>query len=280
VPHHEDAIRKAFAGLFTIDGELGHGGMAYVFRARRVDDDAEVAVKVIRPELAVGIGYARFQREIALLQPLEHPHIFPLLEAGERGLYLYCVMPRASGGSLKARLLRNGPLPVAEAVAVAQQIGGALDYAHAHDVLHRDIKPENILRDADGWVLCDFGVARAMEAASSESLSPSGLIIGTPHYMSPEQGQASKHLDHRSDLYAFGCVLYEALAGHPPFTGATPQAIIARHAKERVPKLRLARPDVPEHVEAAIEWLLAKKPKDRPKNASALLEVMRSNRAT
>jgi serine/threonine-protein kinase len=266
VPHHEDAIRKAFAGLFTIDGELGHGGMAYVFRARRVDDGAEVAVKVIRPELAVGIGYARFRREIALLQPLEHPNI-------------YYVMPCAAGGSLKARLLRDGPLPVAEAIALAWQIGGALDYAHAHDVLHRDLKPENILRDADAWMLCDFGVARAMEAASAESLSPSGLIIGTPQYMSPEQGQASKQLDHRSDLYAFGCVLYEALAGHPPFTGATPQAIIARHAKERVPKLRLARPDVPEHVEAAIEWALAKKPRERPRDARSLLEAMTGNRA-
>jgi serine/threonine-protein kinase len=273
VSHHEDAIRKAFSGLFTIEGELGHGGMAYVFRARRVDDDAEVAVKVIRPELAVGLGYSRFQREIALLQPLAHPHIFPLLEAGERDLYLYYVMPCAAGGSLKRRL-RAGPLPVADVLELAGQIGAALDYAHAHDVLHRDLKPENILRDQDHWALCDFGVARALEAASSESLSPSGLIIGTPHYMSPEQGQANKRLDHRSDLYAFGCVLYEALAGHPPFTGATPQAIIARHAKERVPKLRIARPEVPEHVEGAIEWLLAKKPKDRPRNAAALLEAL------
>jgi len=274
VPHQEEAIRNAFAGLFTIDHELGHGGMAYVFHAHRVADGAEVAVKVIRPELAVGIGYARFQREIALMQPLEHPHILPLLEAGERGLYLYYVMPCASGGSLKSHLRAGGPLPLADALVLAAQIGHALDYAHARGLLHRDIKPENILRTGDCWALCDFGVARAMEAAVSQSLSPSGLIIGTPHYMSPEQGQASKKLDHRSDLYAFGCVLYEALAGHPPFTGATPQAVLARHLKERVPKLRVARPDLPEHVEAAIEWLLAKQPKDRPRNAAQAVKAL------
>jgi len=274
VPHREEAIRHAFAGLFTIEHELGHGGMAYVFQARRVTDGTEVAVKVIRPELAVGIGYARFQREIALLQPLEHPHIFPLLEAGERGLYLYYVMPCAAGGSLRSHLRAAGPLPQADALALAAQIGSALDYAHGRALLHRDIKPENILRDGTRWVLCDFGVARAMEAAVSESLSPSGLIIGTPQYMSPEQGQASKKIDHRSDLYAFGCVLYEALAGHPPFTGATPQAIITRHAKERVPKLRLARPDMPAHVEAAIEWRLAKQPKERPRNAAQAVKAL------
>jgi serine/threonine-protein kinase len=274
VPHQEETVRNAFAGLFAIDHELGHGGMAYVFRARRVADGAEVAVKVIRPELAVGIGYARFQREIALLHPLEHPHIFPLLEAGERGLYLYYVMPCATGGSLKARLRETGPLPLAEAVALAAQIGSALDYAHAHGLLHRDIKPANILRTGDRWALCDFGVARAVEAAASESLSPSGLVIGTPQYMSPEQGQASKTIDHRSDLYAFGCVLYEALAGHPPFTGATPQAVLARHVKERVPKLRVARPDLPAHVEAAVEWLLEKKPKDRPKDAAQAVKAL------
>jgi eukaryotic-like serine/threonine-protein kinase len=272
--HHEQAIREAFASLYAIGRELGHGGMAYVFHAHRVADGAEVALKVIRPELAVGIGYARFQREITLLQPLEHPHIYPLLEAGERGLYLYYTMPCAAGGSLKSRLVARGPLPLADALELARQIGDALDYAHGRGLLHRDIKPENILWTGDRWVLCDFGVARAVEAAASDSLSPSGLIIGTPQYMSPEQGQAIKTIDHRSDLYAFGCVLYEALAGHPPFTGATPQAVLARHVKERVPKLRVARPDLPAHVEAAVEWLLAKKPKDRPKDARQAVEAL------
>jgi eukaryotic-like serine/threonine-protein kinase len=277
MPHHEESIRATFAGLYTITRELGHGGMAYVFHAHRVADGAEVAVKVIRPELAVGIGYARFQREITLLQPLEHPHIFPLLEAGERGLYLYYAMPCAAGGSLKSRLVAGGPLPLADALDLARQIGSALDYAHARGLVHRDLKPENILWAGDRWVLCDFGVARAVEAAASESLSPSGLIIGTPQYMSPEQGQASRKIDHRSDLYALGCVLYEALAGHPPFTGATPQAVLARHVKERVPKLRVARPELPAHVEAAVEWLLAKKPKDRPKDAASVVEALQGS---
>jgi len=275
VSSQESTVREALAARFRIERELGHGGMAYVFCARRVDDDTEVAVKVIRPEISIGIGYERFRREIAVLGPLDHPHIFPLLETGEVGAYLYYTMPCASGGSLKGRLLRERQLPVADVVALATEIGSALDYAHGRGVLHRDIKPENILNHEGAWALCDFGVARAMEAATSESLSPSGMVIGTPQYMSPEQGAASRRLDARADIYAFGCVLYEALAGHPPFTGATPQAIIARHAKERVPKLRLGRPDVPEHVEAAIERALAKQPKDRPKTAGELAMALR-----
>jgi serine/threonine-protein kinase len=142
-------------------------------------------------------------------------------------------------------------------------------------VLHRDIKPENILWHGDRWTLCDFGVARALEAAAADSLSPSGMVIGTPHYMSPEQGSAQRKLDGRSDLYALGCVLYEAVAGHPPFTGATPQAIIARHLKERVPPLRVARPEVPEHLAAGIERALAKKPRERPRNGAALAAALR-----
>jgi len=268
--HHEAVIRQAFADRFLIERELGHGGMAHVFRARRLDDDATVALKVIRPEISIGIGYDRFRREIALLEALDHPHILPLLETGEIGPYIYYTMPCALGASLKERLIREQRLAVPEVVAIATQIGAALDHAHGRGVLHRDIKPENILWDEDCWLLCDFGIARALEAAGADSLSPSGMVIGTPHYMSPEQGTARKDLDGRSDIYALGCVLYEALAGHPPFTGATPQAVIARHVKDRVPRLRLARPDVPEHVEAAIERALAKKPKDRPRSAGGL----------
>jgi len=272
--YHAAAIREALAPRFRFERELGHGGMAIVFCARRVDDDAEVAVKVIRPEIAVGIGYERFRREITVLAPLEHPHIFPLLETGEIGPYLYYTMPCAGGGSLKDRQQITPQLPLDEVLGLARQIGSALDYAHGRHVLHRDIKPENILRHEGAWALCDFGIARAMEMATSESLSPSGMVLGTPQYMSPEQGTGSRELDARSDLYAFGCVLYESLAGHPPFTGATPQAIIARHAKERVPRLRIARPDVPERVEAAIERALAKKPKDRPKTLAQLTAAM------
>jgi serine/threonine-protein kinase len=267
-------VRAAFADTYAIERELGRGGMACVYQARRREDDVPVAVKVIRPEISVGIGFKRFQREIELLMRLDHPHILPLLETGEAGPYLYYTMPCAVGESLKARLVHDRRLPFADVLAVASQIGAALDYAHAADVLHRDIKPENILWHEDRWALCDFGVARALEAATPESLSPSGMVIGTPQYMSPEQGTARKGLDGRSDIYALGCVLYEAVAGHPPFTGATPQAIIARHAKERVPKLRIARPDVPEHVEAAIEWALKKEPKERPANAAALVRRM------
>lgn len=271
---HIEDIQAAFATHYAIDRELGHGGMAYVYRGRRRDDDATVALKVIRPEVAVGLGYKRFQREIELLMRLEHPHILPLLETGEVGPYLYYTMPCASGDSLKARLVAHRSLAVADVIEVASQIGAALDYAHARDVLHRDIKPENILWDEDRWMLSDFGVARAIDAAAPESLSPSGMVIGTPQYMSPEQGTASRSLDARSDIYALGCVLYEVLAGDPPFSGATPQAVIARHVRERVPALRIVRPDVPEHVCGAIEQALAKKPKDRPKNGAALARAL------
>jgi serine/threonine-protein kinase len=267
-------VRAAFAGAYDIERELGHGGMARVFRARRSDGAGVVAIKVIRPEISVGIGYQRFRREIELLMRLDHPHILPLLETGEAGTYLYYTMPCADGESLKARLVRDGTLPLADVVALASQIGAALDYAHARRVLHRDIKPENILWHENRWTLCDFGVARALEAAAPDSLSPSGMVIGTPQYMSPEQGSARRKLDGRSDLYALGCVLYEALAGHPPFTGATPQAIIARHMKERVPSLRVARPEVPEHMAAGIERALAKRPKDRPRSGAHLVESM------
>jgi serine/threonine-protein kinase len=267
-------VRAALADSHTIERELGHGGMACVFRARRRHDDRLVAVKVIRPEIAVGIGYQRFRREIELLMRLDHPHILPLLETGEAGAYLYYTMPCAEGESLKARLTQEGTLPLPDVVVVASQIGMALDYAHAQDVLHRDIKPENILWHADRWTLCDFGVARALEAAAPDSLSPSGMVIGTPQYMSPEQGAAKKRLDGRSDLYALGCVLYEAVAGHPPFTGATPQAIIARHMKERVPSLRAARPDVPEAMAAGIERALAKNPRERPRSGAELARAI------
>jgi len=263
-------VRAAFAHVYEIEEELGHGGMARVFRARRLDGDDCVAVKVIRPEIAIGIGYRRFRRETELLMRLDHPHILRLLETGEAGRYLYYTMPCADGESLKARLVREGRLPLADVVAVASQIGAALDYAHAQDVLHRDIKPENILWHEGRWTLCDFGVARALEAAAPDSLSPSGMVIGTPQYMSPEQGAARKKLDGRSDLYALGCVLYEAVAGHPPFTGATPQAIIARHMKEPVPSLRVARPEVPERMAAGIERALAKTPRERPRSGAAL----------
>ena len=265
-----DDVRAALSDVYEIERELGHGGMAYVFRARRRDDDATVAIKVIRPEISVGIGYQRFRREIEVLIRLDHPHILPLFETGEAGSYLYYTMPCALGKSLKTRLVKDGRLPLADVHTVAAQIGSALDYAHAQGILHRDIKPENILWDEDRWMLCDFGVARAIEAAAPESLSPSGMVIGTPQYMSPEQGTAKKGLDGRSDLYALGCVLYEAVAGQPPFSGATSQAIIARHVKERVPSLRIARPEVPAAMAAAIERALAKKPKDRPKSGGDL----------
>jgi serine/threonine-protein kinase len=269
-----ESIRTALAPQYAIGEELGHGGMAYVFRARRVADDRPVAVKVVRPEIALALGPDRFTREVGLLRPLNHPHILPLLETGVAGGLLYYTMPCATGESLRTRLDRERRLSVAEVLRIAEQVGSALDYAHDQGVLHRDIKPENVLEFEGCWVLCDFGIARAIETAAG-SLSPSGVVIGTPTYMSPEQGAAVRELDGRADLYALGCVLFECLAGEPPFHGPTPQAIIARHAKERVPSLAVLRRDVPATVQAAIERLLAKQPKDRPRNARAAVEALR-----
>jgi serine/threonine-protein kinase len=274
MPVELEVLRPQLASLFALEREVGRGGMAAVFRARRLADGAVVAVKVLQPEVAAALGGARFLREITFLRRLSHPHILPLLDSGEAGRLIYFVMPLATGESLRARLNRVGPLAVREVTEIGRQMALALDYAHGQNVLHRDLKPENIL-DHDGrWVLCDFGLARAIEVAGHDSLSPSGIAIGTPTYMSPEQGAGSEALDGRADLYGLACVLYEALAGVPPFTGATPQAVIARHAADPPPKLRVVRPDVPGHVEAAIAWGLAKRPDQRPAAGAELARLL------
>ncbi len=274
MPITVDKVRVALAARYAIEDEIGRGGMAVVFRATRLADGLSVAVKVLRPEVAATLGPDRFQREIAFLQQLVHPNILPLLESDDAGPFIYFVMPFASGESLKTRIRCAGHLAVDVVVDVACQMAAALDHAHQHNVLHRDIKPENILEHDGRWTLCDFGVARALALAGPDSLSPSGIVIGTPAYMSPEQGAPGTVLDGRSDLYALGCVLYEALAGVPPFTGPTPQAVIARHARERPPSLRVVRPDVPPPVAAALERALAKRPTDRPRSVGELAGLL------
>ncbi|MBI3983057.1 MAG: serine/threonine protein kinase [Gemmatimonadetes bacterium] len=264
-------IQHALAGRYEVDRQLGRGGMATVYLAVDRVTGRQVAVKVLLPELAVTVAADRFQREVAILSKFSHPNILPLLDSGADGSFVYFVMPYAHGDSLRALLNREPQLSVDRTLAIARDIAAGLDYMHANNVVHRDIKPENVLFDEGRAVLCDFGVARAIVASTGDSISSSGLIIGTPAYMSPEQAEGHSDLDARSDIYSFACLIYEMLAGEPPFTGRTAQVVIAKQVKERPPSLGVVRPDVPADLGAALERALAKDPKARPRSGSELV---------
>jgi serine/threonine-protein kinase len=237
--------------------------MACVYLAHDRQLDRDVALKVLRPELAAALGIERFLREIRIEARLQHPHILPLYDSGAADGLLYYVMPYVEGESLRDRMRREKQLPVAEAVRIAREVAEALDYAHKHGVVHRDIKPGNILLSGGQAVVADFGIARAISVADQESLTASGLAVGTPEYMSPEQGTGDSDVDGRSDIYALGCVLYEMLGGEPPFTGRTAQNILARHRQEPPPPLRVVRPTLPAELTDVVETALAKVPADR-----------------
>src|SRR5881396_1727591 len=267
-------LRGALADRYAIDRELGHGGTATVYLARDLKHGRSVAVKVLRPELAAALGAERFLREIEIAARLTHPHILPLHDSGEAGGFLYYVMPFVEGESLRDRLNREPQLPVEEAVRIAREVATALSYAHSQDVVHRDIKPENILLSGGEAVVADFGIARAIVAAGAETLTDTGLAVGTPGYMSPEQATGAMQLDGRSDVYSLGCVLYEMLAGHPPFLGTTAQEILARHSLDAVPPLRTIRPELPPALERVVLKALAKSPADRFRTPAALSEAL------
>jgi hypothetical protein len=261
----DDAVthsRAPFAGRYTIERELGRGGMATVYRARDLRHDRAVALKVLHPELAASIGAARFAREIRLLAGLHHPHILPLFDSGEHEGAVFYVVPCVDGESLRRRLERERQLPLEEALRITREVADALDHAHRHGVIHRDIKPENILLEEEHAIVADFGVARAVTRAVDESQTTAGMVVGTPAYMSPEQASGEAELDGRSDQYSLACVLYEMLAGAPPFSGATPRATIARRFTEPAPSLRHER-NVPESLDRAIRRALAAVPADR-----------------
>jgi len=259
---------------YTIQHELGRGGAAFVFLAYDLKHERPVAIKVLRPEIAVLLGVERFLREIRFAAQLQHPHIMPLFDSGEAGGSLYYVMPYVAGQSLRQRLAREGQLPLDEALRITRDVCDALSYAHGQDIVHRDIKPENILLDASHALVADFGLARAIAAAGGEKLSESGMTVGTPAYMSPEQAGADSRIDGRSDVYSLGCVLYEMLAGTPPFTGPSAQALLARHALDPVPPLRTVRRSLPEHVEQAVMKALEKVPADRFATAGQFLAAL------
>ncbi len=274
-------LKTALTERYTIERELGRGGMATVYLARDVKHDRPVALKVLRPELAAVLGAERFLREIRLTAQLQHPHILTLIDSGEADGFLYYVMPYVEGETLRQRLEREGQLPLDEALGITRAIASALDFAHGHGVIHRDIKPENVLLHQGEPMVSDFGIALAVSTAGRERLTETGLSLGTPAYMSPEQASAEPKLDGRSDQYSLASVLYEMLAGEPPYTGPTAQAIIAKRLTEPIPHLGTVR-HVPPAVEATVTKALAKAPADRFTTTGAFVAALTagSTRAT
>jgi serine/threonine-protein kinase len=256
-------LQAALAARYTIGSEIGRGGMARVYRAHDRQHDRDVAIKVLHPELAAAVGAERFLREIRIAARLQHPHILPLHDSGTADGLLYFVMPYVEGEALRDRLRREKQLPLADALRIAREVADALAYAHAHNVVHRDIKPGNILLSGGHAIVADFGIARAISAAGGQEVTTTGTVIGTPEYMSPEQASGEPAIDGRSDVYSLACVLYEMLGGEPPFTGRTPQVVLARHRQESPLALSVIRPHLPQEVERALRIALAKIPADR-----------------
>ena len=256
-------VQEALAGHYQVECLLGKGGMSYVYKGKALVNDRDVAIKVFRPEFSITLLRDRFHQEVEILQDLQHPNILPLIESGESEFMVYYVMPFAHNGSLFDRVQRERSMSLEDAVVVTRAVASALDYAHGHDVIHRDVKPENVVFDGDTAMLCDFGVARAMFRSSGERISTSGLIVGTPHYMSPEQALGQKDIDFRTDIYSLAVLTYEMLAGEPPFGGRNQQTIRRKQIAEHPPSLRVVRPDLPEYVEDIVMRGLAKEPKDR-----------------
>jgi serine/threonine-protein kinase len=244
-------ISGALSGHYRLEQEIGAGGMATVYLAEDLRHDRRVALKVLRPELAAVIGAERFLAEIKLTANLQHPHILPLFDSGAADSFLYYVMPFVEGESLRDRLRREKQLPVEDALRIAREVADALDYAHRHSVIHRDIKPENILLHDGRALVADFGIALAASQAGTR-MTETGMSLGTPQYMSPEQAMGEREITARSDVYALGAVLYEMLTGDPPFTGSTAQAVVARVVTEAPRPLLPQRHTIPPHVEAAV----------------------------
>jgi len=259
---------------YTVERELGRGGMATVFLAQDLKQHRPVAIKVLRPEIANAIGIERFLLEIEIAAQLTHPHILPLFESGKGDGLVYYVMPYVEGESLRDRLTREKQLPLDDAIGIAKQVALALAHAHSHGIVHRDIKPGNIMLVGGEAVVADFGIARAISSAGGEHLTETGIALGTPAYMSPEQAGGEQSIDGRSDIYALGCVLYEMLGGEPPFTGPSSQAVIARQLGEEPRSLRIVRPKIPPAIEAVVRTALEKVPADRFSTAGDLIEAL------
>jgi len=268
----QERLSNGLDSRYTVERQLGEGGMAVVFLAHDAKHDRRVAVKVLRPEISAEIGAERFLREIKLAAGLTHPHILPVYDSGEADGLLFYVMPNMEGSSLRERLDRERQLPLDESLRITSEVAAALDYAHRHSVIHRDIKPENILLHEGNAMVADFGIGKAL--SKNRSITQTGMSVGTPSYMSPEQASGDIEVDGRSDLYSLGCVLYEMLTGEPPFTGPSAQAIIAKRFVSPIPKVKVSR-DVPDALDAAISRALARTPADRFSTAADFAERLR-----
>ena len=267
-------LNNSLEGRYVIEREIGQGGMATVFLARDLRHDRRVALKLLKPELGAALGVERFQSEIRVTANLQHPNLLPLFDSGEANGLLFYVMPFVDGESLRARLDREKQLPVDEAVRIAVAIARALNHAHQHGVIHRDLKPENILLQAGQPVIADFGIALPAGKADNARITQTGLALGTPHYMSPEQAMGDRDLDGRSDVYSLACVLYEMLAGEPPHTGPSAQAVIFRRLTDSAPHVRRLRDVVPASIEQALIKALSRTPADRFVSAGAFADAL------
>ena len=266
-------VREAVADRYVVDREIGRGGAARVFRAK-APDGTVVALKVLHPELLVSVAAERFLREIRLVSQLDHPGIGRLLDSGERDWLVYYVMPYIEGPTLKAYLARYGHLSLADTLRTAQDLLAALDHAHQREIIHRDVKPDNIMLASTGVVLLDFGIARAIEVSGSDRLTRSGVAVGTSSYMSPEQIGGAQDIDYRSDLYSLGCVLFECLAGKPPFQHQSEVAVLQMHRTHAPPDLRQLRPDAPPEWAVVVGRALEKDRADRWNSARAMRDAL------
>ena len=274
MPELLDRLKTALADRYAIEREIGAGGMATVYIAHDLKHDRKVAIKVLRPELAAVLGAERFLNEIKVTANLQHPNILPLYDSGEAESFLYYVMPFIEGESLREKINRETQLRVEETVEIAKSVAAALQYAHDRDIVHRDIKPENILLQSGQALVADFGIALAVSVAGGPRLTETGLSLGTPQYMSPEQATGDRELDARSDVYSLGCVVYEMLVGDPPHTGSTVQAVIAKVLSEQPSPITQARSLVPGNVDAAVQQAIAKSPADRFQTAVQFAEAL------
>ena len=266
-------VRQAFTGKYDVEREIGKGGNARIFLARDSTGQA-VALKILHPELLVSVAADRFLREIQIASRLDNPHIAKILDSGEREWLVYYVMSYVEGATLRERLDTTRLLPMAETLRIACDVLEALDHAHGHGIIHRDVKPANIVLSSAGAVLLDFGIARAVIASGSDQLTRSGIAVGTSTYMSPEQITALSDIDHRSDLYSVGCVLFECLAGEPPYTHRNEAVVLQFHLTQPVPDVRKLRPDTPTELAGTITRALAKNRDERWNSAAAMREAL------
>jgi eukaryotic-like serine/threonine-protein kinase len=274
LPVSPDRLTEALSGRYRIERELGQGGMATVYLAEDLKHKRKVALKVLKPELAAVLGAERFVQEITTTASLQHPHILPLFDSGTADGFLYYVMPFIEGETLRDKLTRETQLGIEEAVHITTDVADALDYAHRHGVIHRDIKPENILLHDGRAMVMDFGIALAVSAAAGGRMTETGLSLGTPHYMSPEQATAEKEITPKSDVYSLASVLYEMLTGNPPHTGSSAQQIIMKIIAEPVATATTLRKSVPANIAAALSKALEKLPADRFETAKAFSDAL------